>query len=308
MKIFKIFYIQFFLIIINYNVSYALSNTKIIVKVGSEIITSYELENKTLHKIISGSDGSINGNAVYDSNKIGLIGGLTGFLFGAAWVMGGPVTAITTTLARTLVPAAVIGSVSKLVSSDSADSENRSNTKAIIHEKKKHDEFKSGSSDTNSSNHSRYKENKNTNYQQQCPHEEEKVNRKFEKKFNKHYKSTNKKSNNRTKTEQEYADSYFNGNYDYSYSGKQSRSWGKERSSSSWHRTNTTTMSKEVVDNLRLLGIDYSENIDKVIIKKYYYKSIKKWHPDVYSGDPEIGRKMSRQINVAYDNLKKIYK
>ena len=46
MKIFKIFYIQFFLIIINFNVSYALSNTKIIVKVGSEIITSYELENK----------------------------------------------------------------------------------------------------------------------------------------------------------------------------------------------------------------------------------------------------------------------
>ena len=46
MKIFKIFYIQFFLIIINCNVSYALSNTKIIVKVGSEIITSYELENK----------------------------------------------------------------------------------------------------------------------------------------------------------------------------------------------------------------------------------------------------------------------
>jgi peptidyl-prolyl cis-trans isomerase SurA len=46
MKIFKIFYIQFFLILINYSSSYALSNTKIIAKVGSEIITSYELENK----------------------------------------------------------------------------------------------------------------------------------------------------------------------------------------------------------------------------------------------------------------------
>jgi peptidyl-prolyl cis-trans isomerase SurA len=46
MKIFKIFYILFFLILINCSISYASSNTKIIVKVGSEIITSYELENK----------------------------------------------------------------------------------------------------------------------------------------------------------------------------------------------------------------------------------------------------------------------
>ena len=46
MKIFKIFYIQIFLIVINYSVSYALNNNKIIAKVGSEIVTSYELENK----------------------------------------------------------------------------------------------------------------------------------------------------------------------------------------------------------------------------------------------------------------------
>ena len=46
MKIFKIFYIQFFLILINYSVSHALDNTKIIPKVGNEIITSFELENK----------------------------------------------------------------------------------------------------------------------------------------------------------------------------------------------------------------------------------------------------------------------
>ena len=46
MKIFKIFYFLFFLILINCSISYASSNTKIIVKVGSEIITSYELENK----------------------------------------------------------------------------------------------------------------------------------------------------------------------------------------------------------------------------------------------------------------------
>ena len=46
MKIFKIFYIQFFLILINYSVSHALDNTKIIAKVGNEIITSFELENK----------------------------------------------------------------------------------------------------------------------------------------------------------------------------------------------------------------------------------------------------------------------
>ena len=46
MKIFKIFYIQIFLIVINYSISHALNNTKIIAKVGNEIITSYELENK----------------------------------------------------------------------------------------------------------------------------------------------------------------------------------------------------------------------------------------------------------------------
>ena len=46
MKIFKIFYIQILLLVINYSISHALNNTKIIAKVGNEIITSYELENK----------------------------------------------------------------------------------------------------------------------------------------------------------------------------------------------------------------------------------------------------------------------
>lgn len=250
---------------------------------------SFKSDKNTLHKIISGSDGNIDGNIIYDSNKIGLVGGLTGILFGAAWVIGGPVTAVTTTLARTLIPAAVIGSMSKFVSKDSAKAENQKNNEAIINERKKYEDFNTCQS--------------HKKQHTQCPHEEEKMNKKFERKFNKSYQSSNK----RTKTEEEYVNSYFNGNYDYSYSSKHS-SWGKQKT---WHRETRRSaqyIDKETIDNLRLLGINYTENVNMEIIKKSYFKVIKKWHPDVYQGEPSIGRKMSRQINVAYDNLKKVFK
>ena len=66
MKIFKIFYIQFFLIVINYSISHALNNTKIIAKVGNEIITSYELENKIKTTLL------LSGEAINQKNIDGI--------------------------------------------------------------------------------------------------------------------------------------------------------------------------------------------------------------------------------------------
>ncbi len=46
MKFFKFIYIQIFFVLVNYSTSHALNNANIIAKVGNEIITSLELENK----------------------------------------------------------------------------------------------------------------------------------------------------------------------------------------------------------------------------------------------------------------------
>ena len=71
MKIFKIFYIQIFLIVINYSISHALNNTKIIAKVGNEIITSYELENKIKTTLLL-SDEEINQKNINDIKNLSL--------------------------------------------------------------------------------------------------------------------------------------------------------------------------------------------------------------------------------------------
>ena len=57
MKFFKFIYIQIFFVLINYSTSHALNNANIIAKVGNEIITSLELENKIkVTLLISGEE------------------------------------------------------------------------------------------------------------------------------------------------------------------------------------------------------------------------------------------------------------
>ena len=57
MKFFKFIYIQIFFVLVNYSTSHALNNANIIAKVGNEIITSLELENKIkVTLLISGEE------------------------------------------------------------------------------------------------------------------------------------------------------------------------------------------------------------------------------------------------------------
>ena len=63
MRILKFFYIQIFLITISFNSSYALNESRIIVKVGNEIISSFELENKIKASLLLAGD-EINQNNI----------------------------------------------------------------------------------------------------------------------------------------------------------------------------------------------------------------------------------------------------
>ncbi|XWV26266.1 DnaJ-like subfamily C member 3 [Tupanvirus soda lake] len=59
------------------------------------------------------------------------------------------------------------------------------------------------------------------------------------------------------------------------------------------------------VDKLKLLQLDPNEKITLDILKSAYFKQIKKWHPDTHS-NKNVAEKMSVQINLAYEELRRI--
>ena len=50
------------------------------------------------------------------------------------------------------------------------------------------------------------------------------------------------------------------------------------------------------------LGVDRNANLDE--IKKAYLKQLKKYHPDVYNGDPNYAQQKTAELNVIYETLK----
>lgn len=52
----------------------------------------------------------------------------------------------------------------------------------------------------------------------------------------------------------------------------------------------------------QILGVEKDASLDE--IKKAYLKQLKKYHPDVYSGDTEFAQKKTAELNVIYQTLK----
>ena len=52
----------------------------------------------------------------------------------------------------------------------------------------------------------------------------------------------------------------------------------------------------------QILGVEKDARLDE--IKKAYLKQLKKYHPDVYSGDTEFAQKKTAELNVIYQTLK----
>ena len=52
----------------------------------------------------------------------------------------------------------------------------------------------------------------------------------------------------------------------------------------------------------QILGVEKDASLDE--IKKAYLKQMKKYHPDVYSGDMEFAQKKTAELNVIYSTLK----
>ena len=76
------------------------------------------------------------------------------------------------------------------------------------------------------------------------------------------------------------------------------------------HQNTGTTFISERVDMLRLLGLtgEIELELTSKILKEHYYREIKKWHLDTYNGeDIQFAKSMARQINNAYETLKKEY-
>ena len=59
------------------------------------------------------------------------------------------------------------------------------------------------------------------------------------------------------------------------------------------------------IDKLKLLQLDRNDRVTLDTLKNAYYVQIKKWHPDTHS-NKQIAEKMTVQINLAYEELKKI--
>lgn len=68
-------------------------------------------------------------------------------------------------------------------------------------------------------------------------------------------------------------------------------------------RYNFSGVNNDITEKLVLLELDPNKLPSEDELKKQYYISIKKWHPDVYKGDKNIAHKMTSQINVAYNAL-----
>ncbi|VBB19052.1 DnaJ-like subfamily C member 3 [Yasminevirus sp. GU-2018] len=73
--------------------------------------------------------------------------------------------------------------------------------------------------------------------------------------------------------------------------------------SNSSNRFRYRDSSSEIKEKLTLLGMNPDRAPSQAELKKAYYDSIKKWHPDVYKGDKVLGHKMTLQINEAYQVL-----
>ena len=52
----------------------------------------------------------------------------------------------------------------------------------------------------------------------------------------------------------------------------------------------------------QILGVEKDASLDE--IKKAYLKQLKKYHPDVFSGDTDFAQKKTAELNVIYSTLK----
>jgi len=72
------------------------------------------------------------------------------------------------------------------------------------------------------------------------------------------------------------------------------------------HKQIAVVVKSERLDMLRLLGLTEHIELTSQVLKKHYYQEIKKWHLDSYNGDDvQFAKSMARQINNAYEILKK---
>ncbi len=60
------------------------------------------------------------------------------------------------------------------------------------------------------------------------------------------------------------------------------------------------------VDKCRILGLDPGKEMSLVQLKTAYHNEIKKFHPDIYNGDKQVGEDMTKNINEAYKILEKL--
>ena len=65
-------------------------------------------------------------------------------------------------------------------------------------------------------------------------------------------------------------------------------------------KQNDTNQYNIPASKLKLLNIHPDEKITAEFVKRKYYSELKKWHPDLYRGNPEVGKLMTQQINEAY--------
>lgn len=98
-------------------------------------IYNYEMSGNKFHKIIGGFDGKIHGNSIKDPFKTGVAGVIMGGLTGLAYIAGGPAFAVSTTIARILIPAGVVGGIGTLMGYMSSGNQNYSNEYSIKKEK-----------------------------------------------------------------------------------------------------------------------------------------------------------------------------
>ena len=67
-------------------------------------------------------------------------------------------------------------------------------------------------------------------------------------------------------------------------------------------------MNSQTIDYLRILELDSCES--EAELKEAYRREIKRWHPDIYQGDPalqHIATERAKAINAAFENLSELF-